>query len=69
MRTKGALGSVPISLAILNSVLKPNATVMVSKKFAENILALCSNTEAQDAVIKNLTDSEEAESPISVESY
>lgn len=69
MRTIGALGSVPISLAILNSVLKPNATVMVSKKFAENILALCGDAKAQDAAIKNLPDSEEAESPIAVESY
>lgn len=69
MRTIGALGSVPISLAMLNSVLKPNATVMVSKKFAANILALCGDAKAQEAAIENLPDSEEAESPIAVESY
>lgn len=66
MRTKGALGSVPISLATLNSVLKPNATVMVSKKFAENILALVGNNEAE---VETLPESEEIAIPISVESY
>lgn len=48
MRAKGCLGTFPISLAELNSILKPNATIMVSKKFAfaiKQLLAL-SNEEA-----------------------
>jgi len=66
MRIKGALGSVPISLAVLNSLLKPNATVMVSKKFADSILMLRGNAEDE---AKCLPEPEEVEPPISVESY
>tara|TARA_B110000503_G_scaffold119583_1_gene181484 strand:- start:103 stop:303 length:201 start_codon:yes stop_codon:yes gene_type:complete len=66
MRIKGALGSVPVSLAMLNSLLKPNATVMVSKKFADSILMLRGNAEDEAYCPP---EPEEVEPPISVETY
>jgi hypothetical protein len=74
MRTKGALGSVPISLALLNQMLKPNAKVMVSKKFAEAMILLNGNSEEEEEAIsvalKNLPRSQdEEEVQISVETY
>ena len=74
MRTKGALGSVPISLALLNQMLKPNAKVMVSKKFAEAMTLLNGNSEEEEEAIsvalKNLPRSQdEEEVQISVETY
>jgi hypothetical protein len=74
MRTKGALGSVPISLALLNQMLKPNAKVMVSKRFAEAMILLNGNSEEEEEAIsialKNLPRSQdEEEVQISVETY
>jgi len=74
MRTKGALGSVPISLALLNQMLKPNAKVMVSKRFAEAMMLLNGNSEEEEEAIsvalKNLPRSQdEEEVQISVETY
>ena len=74
MRTKGALGSVPISLALLNQMLKPNAKVMVSKRFAEAMILLNGNSEEEEEAIsvalKNLPRSQdEEEVKISVETY
>lgn len=74
MRTKGALGSVPISLALLNQMLKPNAKVMVSKRFAEAIILLNGNSEEEEEAVsvalKNLPRSQdEEEVQISVETY
>jgi hypothetical protein len=74
MRTKGALGSVPISLALLNQMLKPNAKVMVSKRFAEAMILLNGNSEDEEEAIsvalKNLPRSQdEEEVQISVETY
>ena len=36
-RTKGAVSFVAVSLNDLNGVLKPNATVMVSRRYAEQL--------------------------------
>ena len=74
MRTKGALGSVPISLALLNQMLKPNAKVMVSKRFAEAMILINGNSEEEEEAIsvalKNLPRSQdEEEVQISVETY
>ena len=74
MRTKGALGSVPISLALLNQMLKPNAKVMVSKRCAEAMILLNGNSEEEEEAIsialKNLPRSQdEEEVQISVETY
>ena len=36
-RTKGATSFVTVSLAQLNDTLKPQATVIISRRFAENV--------------------------------
>ena len=74
MRTKGALGTVTISLAMLNKLLSSNAKVMVSKRFAEAMILLNGNSEEEEEAIsialKNLPRSQdEEEVQISVETY
>lgn len=68
MRTKGALGTTPISLATLNSFLKPNATIMVSKKFAQSIMLLSGDGESPTAVFQE-EEQEEQEEKISIQTY
>lgn len=69
MRTKGSVSSVPVSLAALNQVLKPNAEVMVSKKFYDAIAMLIGSGETPAAESgRNVTPiEEEQEAPIHVE--
>lgn len=67
MRTKGSVSSVSISLATLNKVLKPNASVMVSKKFADAVLMLANESIQLNDELGS--DSEEKEIPILVETY
>lgn len=65
MRTKGSVSSLPISLATLNRVLKPNAEIMVSKKFHDAISILLDKNEPR-AEGEPVTFEEEQE-PIHVE--
>jgi len=68
MRTKGSVSSVSVSLLTLNKVLKPNADIMVSKKFYDAISMLLKEevASAQNSPILEKEDSEQE--PIHVES-
>lgn len=71
-RTKGAVSFVAVSLGALNGVLKPNATVMVSRRYAEQlqlagepVAATTKNIESLanqvDLKIENLVEEPETE--------
>jgi|GEM_PF-4746232 len=68
MRTKGSVSSVSVSLLTLNKVLKPNADIMVSKKFYDAISMLLKEevASAQNSPALEKEDSEQE--PIHVES-
>jgi len=50
-RTKGAVSFIAVSLGDLNGVLKPDATVMVSRRYAEQLQL---NGEPISATTKNI---------------
>ena len=73
MRTKGALGTVTISLAMLNKLLSADAQIPVSKAYHKALMLVSSNSIEDDetaSVLKSSSkETEEKEVQISVETY
>jgi len=68
MRTKGSVSSVSVSLLTLNKVLKPNADIMVSKKFYDAISMLLKEEVASAQNSPTLEKEDSEQEPIHVES-
>ena len=73
MRTKGALGTVTISLAMLNKLLSSEAQIPVSKAYLKALMLVSGNSieddEAASVLKSSSKETEEKEEPISVETY
>jgi hypothetical protein len=80
MRTKGSVGSVAVRLSVLNRILKPNAEVLVSKRFYDAISLLISSSSNEDSeeneeminktTVENLSENKEVdEAPIPVQCF
>jgi hypothetical protein len=68
MRTKGSVSSIEVQLETLNRILKPNAKIMVSKRFYDAISLLISENNAVQAVeAQAASEAQVVETPIHVE--
>lgn len=59
MRTKGSVGSIPVRLESLNKILKPNAEVLVSKRFYDAIALLMDKDDSSPSSLASQAENED----------